>query len=217
MLGVLGFFILASVLHVSDAALQEGPTFKKFIGNAIELNGKAIQSLPKSVFPMEYLLKEANANLEKILDATLTEGPSFKKFIENSIRLNEKAMESLPDGVFPMEHLLQEANADLKQVLEKTDPQGKFALLRSALEKETRGLSMIGVFCENPKADCKKARAKAAESTETMATAVSEICEPKKDVINDIFANTIIRSGSDLEFEIWTAGMQVLMEIENGC
>ncbi|WKY13433.1 hypothetical protein Q1695_004340 [Nippostrongylus brasiliensis] len=167
MLGVLGFFIAVSVLHISDANLKEGPSFKNFIKNAIGLNDEAIQHLPEDVFPMA----------------------------DN----------------------LREANADLKQVLEKTDEQEKFDLLKSALEKETRGLSMIGVFCENPEADCKKARVKAGESTVTMTTAVKEICDAKKDVIDDIFAKTITESGSDIEFEMWAAGMQVLIEIEKGC
>ncbi|WKY13432.1 hypothetical protein Q1695_004339 [Nippostrongylus brasiliensis] len=164
MLGVLGFLIAASVLHISDAALQEGSTFNRFIENAIALNEKAVQSLPESVFPMEYLLKEAKANLEKIL-------------VETNVRK-------------------------------------KFTLLKSALEKETQGLSKIGVLCE-PAADCKEARNKAGESRNAIVMAVTEICESKRNEIYDIF--TEIKSETELDFEMWTVGMEVLGVIEDGC
>ncbi|VDL76224.1 unnamed protein product [Nippostrongylus brasiliensis] len=109
--------------------------------------------------------------------------PTLEEIIVNATRANNESM-SLLERAFGVRSLLTQANRELNRVLDQNDTR----LLKGALDRETRALSLVMTYCRLQW--CREGGRKVAGTTIAIAKAIRMTCgsESTKNKMNALFS-----------------------------
>ncbi|WKY13430.1 hypothetical protein Q1695_004337 [Nippostrongylus brasiliensis] len=155
-------------------------------------------------------ISAAAQELSDVIQEQQVPTPTLEEIIVNATRANNGSM-SLLDKAFGVRSLLTQANRELNRVLDGNDTR----LLKGALDRETRALSLAMTYC---KLDvCRQGRRNVAATTIAIAKAIRMTCGSKstKNAMNALFSkvfdvDSISYGEANFERMAWRLGSGII-------